>query len=81
VNLPLAAEADATTMTDNTVAPPVVTTVEPVRAACTTCHDSLLVDIHAVLNTDAGSGTETCEICHGEGKEAAVSAVHKLAPL
>ena len=52
----------------------------PERAACTTCHDSLMVDIHAVVNADAAQGVETCAVCHGAGKAEDVAAVHKLAP-
>lgn len=51
----------------------------PERAACTSCHDSPTVDMHALLNTSVG-GVETCSICHGEGSIAAVSLMHKIEP-
>jgi OmcA/MtrC family decaheme c-type cytochrome len=49
-----------------------VVEVMPERAACTSCHDSFMTNIHAVLNTDPGTGVETCAVCHGPGAEFAV---------
>ncbi len=77
VNLPLAPEALPTLIENEDES---VTTVLPERAACTTCHDSLVVDIHAVTNSDAAQGVEACSVCHGAGKAEAVAAVHALAP-
>jgi OmcA/MtrC family decaheme c-type cytochrome len=57
-----------------------VTEILPTRAACTSCHDHLFSDVHAVLMTDTEQGVETCAVCHGDGKEAAVQAVHQLSP-
>ena len=58
-----------------------VVEVLPERAACTSCHDSFMTNIHAVLNTDPGTGVETCAVCHGPGAEFAVDAAHEaLAP-
>ena len=54
----------------------VVSTVPPILAACTSCHDSQAAIGHGQLMTTAG-GVETCEACHGPGKEFDVAAVHK----
>mgnify|MGYP000272713876 CR=1 FL=1 len=48
----------------------------PTSTACLGCHDSLSAEAHAFVNT-AGS-VETCIVCHGEGREFAVSKVHAL---
>ena len=48
----------------------------PEAAACTTCHDGLMAQIHAMLNGDNDSGVETCALCHGEGTAFDVEAVH-----
>jgi OmcA/MtrC family decaheme c-type cytochrome len=77
VNLPLAAEALPTVVMQGT---DLVSTILPERASCTTCHDSLMVDIHAILNSDAASGVETCAICHGAGADFSVSGVHAMTP-
>lgn len=77
VDVPLAPEAAPTVVSLNGE---VLSTTLPERAACTTCHDSLLVDIHAVLNTEADLSIETCAVCHGAGADFAVAAMHKLAP-
>ena len=76
VSVPLAPEALPTILETETGE----TTVLPERAACTTCHDSLMVDIHAVINGDAAQGVETCAVCHGAGKDVDVAKVHALAP-
>ncbi len=52
-----------------------VQTVQPITAACTACHDAASVKGHASLMTASDQG-ETCEVCHGEGKDFAVSKVH-----
>ncbi len=52
-----------------------VATVQPIAAACTACHDAASVKGHASLMTTS-AGNETCDVCHGEGKEFAVSQVH-----
>ena len=77
VDLPLAPEALPTVITNEDDS---VTTILPERAACVSCHDSLMANIHASLNTDAGAGVETCAVCHGAGADFAVSAVHALEP-
>ncbi len=53
-----------------------VNAIQPIAAACTACHDSAAAKAHAALNT-APDKTETCAVCHGEGKEFAVGTVHK----
>ncbi len=55
-------------------------TVLPERAACTSCHDSLWVDVHAIINTNGDNSVESCRVCHGEGKDFAVSAAHAQLP-
>ncbi len=53
-----------------------VSSIQPIAAACTACHDSKAAKGHAGLQTTA-SLVETCTVCHGEGREFAVSKVHK----
>jgi len=48
----------------------------PVTAACTTCHDGVVVGVHAFLATM--DGMETCEVCHGEGSAFDVGVVHQV---
>jgi len=47
----------------------------PTQDACLACHDSPDAAAHAQSNT-TGSGSESCGVCHAEGKVEAVSAVH-----
>lgn len=47
----------------------------PIASACTACHDSDAARAHAEAETTSG-GAETCTVCHGEGREVAVSLVH-----
>jgi len=54
-----------------------VRTVPPVTAACTGCHDSDRTLAHAGAQTSS-QGVETCAVCHGPGRPAAVSAVHRI---
>jgi OmcA/MtrC family decaheme c-type cytochrome len=54
-----------------------VRTVPPVTAACTGCHDSDRTLAHAAAQTSS-QGVETCAVCHGPGRPAAVSAVHRI---
>ena len=63
--------------------PTVVGDAEPVfpeRAACVSCHDSLMTNIHAVLATDVASGIESCVVCHGASASQAVALAHTLTP-
>jgi len=46
------------------------------RAACGACHDSAPAQAHIDLMTSS-SGVESCETCHGVGREYAVELVHK----
>lgn len=77
VELPLAEETLPTTVASNGE---VVDQIFPNRAACTSCHDGILPNVHAVLQTDPASGIESCAVCHEQGAIAAVNAVHALAP-
>jgi OmcA/MtrC family decaheme c-type cytochrome len=43
----------------------------PVTSVCSGCHDSKVAGGHISLNTTADK-TETCVVCHAEGREAAV---------
>jgi hypothetical protein len=49
--------------------------IPPIQDACLTCHGSTAAVAHAQSNT-APSGEEGCAVCHGEGRDAAVSVVH-----
>lgn len=53
----------------------VVSSVPPARSVCTACHDSPAVGGHAELQTTTG-GIETCQVCHGNGREFDVFAAH-----
>ncbi len=50
--------------------------VLPEQAVCTSCHDSKAALGHAQLQTTTGK-TETCEVCHGPGREFDVVKVHR----
>lgn len=54
----------------------VISSTLPIRAVCTSCHDSTPVAGHVELQTTV-SGIETCEVCHGAGSEFDVTAVHR----
>ncbi len=55
------------------------TFLQPISAACTACHDKSSTVAHAEIMT-APDGTESCETCHGSGKQWDVQAVHTLPP-
>ena len=55
-------------------------TILPQRAACTSCHDSLMANVHATLATDSDAGIESCVVCHGADADYAVATVHTLSP-
>ena len=57
-----------------------ISEVQPQGAACTTCHADFLTALHVTLNTDAGTGDESCAVCHGSGKDFDVDTVHDLGP-
>jgi len=48
---------------------------EPITSVCTACHDSDAAIAHAQTQT-APDGAEACAVCHAEGRDEAVSAVH-----
>lgn len=52
-----------------------LTSVPPMTAACTSCHDRKSATAHAAVNTDAKLG-ESCDICHGPNGEQSVDKVH-----
>lgn len=77
-DIPLPEEALPSTVFDadnQTVLSQVLAT----RAACTSCHDSILSNVHALLATDA-LGVESCAVCHGSDADFAVAEVHRLGP-
>jgi OmcA/MtrC family decaheme c-type cytochrome len=45
------------------------------QSVCTTCHDSPAAIGHAQIQTTVG-GVETCEVCHGPGREFNVVDIH-----
>jgi OmcA/MtrC family decaheme c-type cytochrome len=47
----------------------------PITAVCTACHDSEAAIAHAATQT-APNGVESCQVCHAEGRDEAVSLVH-----
>ena len=49
--------------------------IPPISSACTACHDSDEAWAHVESQTTS-SGSESCEVCHGEGRPYAVSVVH-----
>ncbi len=71
--LPLAAGRGPTTISQ---AGKMVSTTPPIRALCTSCHDTGAVAGHAELQTTSRN-VETCEVCHGPGKEFSVTKVHQ----
>lgn len=52
----------------------------PETAACTSCHDSLIANVHGLVNSDLNAGVESCAVCHGNSANFAVQLVHTLAP-
>ncbi len=56
----------------------IIRDVLPERAACNSCHDGLMPNIHAIAATE--DGVETCATCHGPGRAASVHNVHRLGP-
>jgi len=77
VDLPLPDEAEPTVISQDGA---VVDVIQPERAACTSCHDALLSNVHTVLNTDPASGVESCAVCHGPSAEFAVAVLHEREP-
>ncbi len=73
--VPIAPEALSTMVTHEGE---LIREVFPERAACTSCHDHLMTNVHAILATD--NGVETCATCHGSGSSFSVDWVHQLSP-
>lgn len=74
--LPLPPDALPTTIRQNGR---IVSETPPTASACTSCHEDEAVAGHAELETTS-SGVETCNVCHGSGREFAVEAMHGLEP-
>jgi len=53
--------------------------MQPIGAACTGCHDGASTVAHAQIMT-AQNGVESCETCHGSGKQWDIQVVHTLPP-
>ncbi len=79
-DLPLPAEALSTMIVQENGGPTLISEVLPERASCTSCHDTGLAELHAILNTDLAAGAESCAVCHGPDAEFAVDLVHQLTP-
>lgn len=58
-----------------TAAGRVVSSVLPAASVCSSCHDTVAVSGHAELQTTQ-SGIETCQVCHGPGRDFDVLQVH-----
>ncbi len=54
----------------------VLSVIPFISAACTACHDRPAMVGHAEMQTTA-NGVETCEVCHGRGKDWDVVTVHR----
>ncbi|HEX9679858.1 MAG TPA: cytochrome c3 family protein, partial [Anaerolineales bacterium] len=53
----------------------VISSISPVRSVCTSCHDAAPAGGHIDLMT-TDEGLETCEVCHGAGRDFDVVKVH-----
>lgn len=53
----------------------IVSSTLPNRSVCASCHDTVSAGGHAELQTTA-SGIETCDVCHGAGREFEVAGAH-----
>ncbi len=78
VELPTAAEALSTLVTQNGGA--VVREILPQTAACNSCHDGFLPNLHAALNSDIAAGAESCAVCHGSDSAFDIELVHQMEP-
>jgi OmcA/MtrC family decaheme c-type cytochrome len=52
-----------------------ITSLPPMTAACTSCHDGKSAAAHAAVNTDAKQG-ESCDVCHGPNGDFSVDKAH-----
>lgn len=75
-DLPLPSEAVSTVVAVDDM---IVSETLPESAACTSCHDSAMTAVHAALNSDFGTGAESCAVCHGASAAFSVEEVHGLA--
>lgn len=76
--LPLAMENLSTLVTDGE--DNVLSEKLPQRAACTSCHDSLITEVHAILATEPDTRVESCAVCHGNEADFSVLDVHNMGP-
>ncbi len=53
----------------------VIKSTSPVTTVCSSCHDTKAAAGHMDINTSQ-KGVETCNVCHAEGREVAVSTAH-----
>jgi OmcA/MtrC family decaheme c-type cytochrome len=70
--LPLPSGVQPTTLTQ---AGELLSITGPIAATCSSCHDTQPVAGHIELATTT-EGVETCQVCHGPGKEKDVYRVH-----
>jgi OmcA/MtrC family decaheme c-type cytochrome len=75
--IPLSMDNLSTVVTDGT---DVISEKLPERASCTSCHDGLLAEVHAVVNTDLAAGVESCAVCHDSDADFAIIDVHNMGP-
>ena len=75
--LPLGDDVIPTSISDGET---IVSSKLPERAACVSCHDSLITEVHAILNTEPDTMTESCAVCHDSGADFAVINVHDMGP-
>ncbi|MBI4558302.1 MAG: OmcA/MtrC family decaheme c-type cytochrome [Candidatus Hydrogenedentes bacterium] len=77
--VPLPDEALPTVITQDDGAT-LVAEILPTRAACITCHDGTLPDVHAVVMSDTENDLESCAVCHGSSAEFSVANAHQIEP-
>jgi predicted CXXCH cytochrome family protein len=53
--------------------------LQPVTAACTSCHDGASTVAHAEIMTTM-AGAESCTTCHGQGSAFDPAYAHKIDP-
>jgi OmcA/MtrC family decaheme c-type cytochrome len=71
--LPLAKTVQPMTVTEKGQT---VSVTQPITTVCSGCHDSTSAKGHFSLMTTS-SNVETCTVCHAEGRDFAVSSIHK----
>lgn len=75
--IPISMDAAPTVVSDGET---IVSEKFPERAACTSCHDSLLTEVHAILATEPNTRVESCAVCHENNAEFSVKNVHAIQP-